>query len=77
MPTYRTMFATRRYWKCNIRFILIFLPKETVGRVRVVLCEMLTNDDKEDDNKEDANKEDDDKDNKDVHQLITKQRRRM
>ena len=48
------------------------LPKETVGRVRAVLIEMLTNDDKEDDNKEDDDKEDDD-----VHQLITKQRRRM
>ena len=50
--------------------------------MRVVLCEMLTNDDKEDDNKEDDDeedddKEDDDKEDDDVNQLITKQTRRM
>ena len=63
------------------------LPKETVGRVRAVLIEMLTNDNKEDediedgdkenDDKENDDKENDDKENDDVHQLITKQRRRM
>ena len=58
------------------------LPKETVGRVRAVLIEMLTNDNKEDediedDDKEDDDKEDDDKEDDDVHQLITQQRRRM
>ena len=45
--------------------------------MRAVLIEMLYNDNKEDEDIENANKEDDDKDNKDVHQLITKQRRRM
>ena len=37
------------------------LPKETVGRVRAVLIEMLTNDDKENDDKENDDKEDDNK----------------
>ena len=70
----------------------IDLPKETVGRVRAVLIEMLTNDnkedediededieddDKEDDDKEDDDIEDDDIEDDDVHQLITKQRRRI
>ena len=50
----------------------VTLPKETVGRVRAVLIEMLTND-----NKEDEDIEDDDKEDDDVHQLITQQRRRM
>ena len=53
------------------------LPKETVGRVRAVLIEMLTNDNKEDEDIEDDDKEDDDKEDDDVHQLITQQRRRM
>ena len=58
------------------------LPKETVGRVKAVLIEMLTNDNKEDediedDDKEDEDKEDVDKEDDDVHQLITKQRRRI
>ena len=53
---------------------MFFLPKETVGRVRAVLIEMLTNDDKEDDNKEDDDKEDADKEDDDVHQLITKKK---
>ena len=58
------------------------LPKETVGRVRAVLIEMLINDNKEDediedDDKENDDKENDDKENDDVHQLIAKQRRRM
>ena len=68
------------------------LPKETVGRVRAVLIEMLTNDNKEDediedddkedddkenDDKENDEKENDDKENDDVHQSITKHRRRM
>jgi len=39
------------------------LPKETVGRVRAVLIEMLTNDDKEDEEEED---EDDDIENDDI-----------
>ena len=43
--------------------ISVTLPKETVGRVRVVLIKVLTNDNKEDDDKEDDDKEDDD-----VHQ---------
>ena len=55
----------------------ILLPKETVGRVRAVLIEMLTNDNKEDEDIEDDVKEDDDKEDDDVHQLITQQRRRM
>ena len=37
------------------------LPKETVGRVRDVLIEMLTNDNKEDEDIEDDDIEDDDK----------------
>jgi len=37
------------------------LPKETVGRVRAVLIEMLTNDNKEDEDIEDDDKENDDK----------------
>ena len=41
------------------------LPKETVGRVRAVLIEMLTNDDKENDDKEEDDKENDDKENDD------------
>ena len=48
------------------------LPKETVGRVRAVLIEMLIND-----SKEDEDIEDDDKENDDVHQSITQQRRRI
>ena len=57
------------------------LPKETVGRVRAVLIEMLTNDNKEDedkegDDKEDDDKEDDDKDDKDVHQLHNKTKKK-
>ena len=60
----------------------IHLPKETVGRVRAVLIEMLTNDNKEDEDIEDEDiedddKEDEDKEDDDVHQLITKQRRRI
>jgi len=50
---------TQRYW------FTIYLPKETVGRVRAVLIEMLTNDNKEDDDKEDDDKEDDDKEDDD------------
>ena len=71
----------------NVCYCLLPLPKETVGRVRAVLIEMLTNDnkeddDKEDDDKEDEDKEDDDKEDEDkedddVHQLITKQRWRI
>ena len=53
------------------------LPKETVGRVRAVLIEILTNKNKEDEDIEDDDTEDDDTENDDVHQLITKQRRRM
>ena len=34
------------------------LPKETVGRVRAVLVQVLSNDDKEDDEKEEDDKED-------------------
>ena len=41
------------------------LPKETVGRVRAVLIEMLTNDNKEDEDIEDDDKEDDDKEDDD------------
>jgi len=57
------------------------LPKETVGRVRAVLIEMLTNDNKEDediedDDKEGDDKEDDDKDDKDVHQLHNKTKKK-
>ena len=40
------------------------LPKETVGRVRAVLIEMLTNDDKEDE--EDEEDEDDDIEDDDI-----------
>ena len=56
---------------------LLCLPKETVGRVKAVLIEMLTNDNKEDEDIEDDDKEDDDKEDEYVHQLITQQRRRM
>ena len=62
------------------------LPKETVGRVRAVLIEMFTNDNKEDediedddkegDDKEGDDKEDDDKDDKDVHQLHNKTKKK-
>ena len=41
------------------------LPKETVGRVRVVLVQVLSNDDKEDDDKKDDDKKDDDKEDDD------------
>jgi len=63
------------------------LPKETVGRVRAVLIEMLTNDDKENDDKEEDDKENDDKENDDkedddnkyykTYQLIIEQIKRM
>ena len=63
------------------------LPKETVGRVRAVLIEMLTNDDKENDDKEEDDKENDDKENDDkedddnkyykTNQLIIEQIKRM
>ena len=63
------------------------LPKETVGRVRAVLIEMLTNDDKENDDKENDDKENDDKENDDkedddnkyykTYQLIIEQIKRM
>ena len=61
---------------------MLFCRRRTVGRVKAVLVEMLTNDNKEDediedDDKENDDKEDDDKENDDVHQSITKQRRRM
>ena len=45
----------------NFLIIIFSLPKETVGRVRAVLIEMLTNDNKEDEDTEDDDKEDDDK----------------
>ena len=45
--------------------------------MRAVLIEMLTNDNKEDEDIENDDKEDDNKEDDDVHQLITKQRRRM
>jgi len=64
----------------NIRIphqLIMHLPKETVGRVRAVLIEMLTNDNKEDEHIEDEHIEDDDIEEDDVHQLVTKQRRRM
>ena len=41
------------------------LPKETVGRVRAVLVQVLSNDDKEDDDKKDDDKKDDDKEDDD------------
>ena len=58
------------------------LPKETVGRVRAVLIEMLTNDDKENDDKEEDDKENDDKEDDDnkyykTNQLIIEQIKRM
>ena len=58
------------------------LPKETVGRVRAVLIEMLTNDDKENDDKEEDDKENDDKEDDDnkyykTYQLIIEQIKRM
>ena len=58
------------------------LPKETVGRVRAVLIEMLTNDDKENDDKEEDDKENDDKEdddqkNNNTYQLIIEQIKRM
>jgi len=63
------------------------LPKETVGRVRAVLIEMLTNDDKENDDKEEDDKENDDKENDDkedddnkyykTYQFIIEQIKRM
>ena len=58
------------------------LPKETVGRVRAVLIEMLTNDDKENDDKENDDKENDDKEDDDnkyykTYQLIIEQIKRM
>ena len=63
------------------------LPKETVGRVRAVLIEMLTNDDKENDDQENDDQENDDKENDDkedddnkyykTYQLIIEQIKRM
>ena len=41
------------------------LLKETAGRVRAVLIEMLTNDNKKDEDIEDDDKEDDDKEDDD------------
>ena len=41
------------------------LPKETVGRVRAVLIQVLSNDDKEDDDKKNDDTEDDDKEDDD------------
>ena len=58
------------------------LIEGTVGRVRAVLIDYLyySNNDKEDGDKEDGDKKDDnkddDKDDNDVHQLITKQRKK-
>jgi hypothetical protein len=53
--------------------------KETVGRVRAVLIEMLINDDKENDDKEedDDKKEDDKKEDDNTYQLIIEKKRRM
>ena len=41
------------------------LPKETVGRVKAVLIEMLTNDNKEDEDMEDVDKENEEKEDVD------------
>ena len=49
----------------NFLIIIFSLPKETVGRVRAVLIEMLTNDDKKNDDKEQDDKENDDKEDDD------------
>ena len=40
---------------------MLFCRRRTVGRVKAVLVEMLTNDNKEDEDIEDDNKKDDDK----------------
>ena len=71
----------------NFLIIIFSLPKETVGRVRAVLIEMLTNDDKKNDDKEEDDKENDDKENDDkedddnkyykTYQLIIEQIKRM
>ena len=66
----------------NLLIIIFSLPKETVGRVRAVLIEMLTNDDKknddkEQDDKENDDKEDDDQKNNNTYQLIIEQIKRM